>query len=249
MRDSLVFYVKSIFATLALPFIGALIIASFYFMMAPSQSMGALEFKFFFLFILFALFSIPTAINNSICYSVSSTLGIKKWWLFIILSGASLAVFYSLLVIDTDFWTSIRRMGAYGFLLGGGSGAVFYWFFMRKKAKQKKNSLDKHPHYVIHLAYLSIMFIVCKLKLANFSPKYQVSADLPIFLAVRPGIGLQSNINSFPPEKSLVLLQDNNIRDGGSYIGERYFDFIFNFAWWLLPGILLIIISIKLLKK
>jgi len=237
MRESIQFFLKSIMATFALPLLGAMIISGYSLMFTPTQSMNHLQFNFLYYFTLYALFSIPTALNNSISYSISTSLRLHRSWQFIIISGICLASFYSLLVIDLNFWLSIKQLGIYGFLLGGGSGAIFFWFFLTKKTKK---SLTQHPHYLLHLSFLSMMFIACKLKLANYYPP----SEIAVFLAVRPGLGFSSYINQSPSDSQFVLLRDEN-----SYIGDRYFDFIFSWGWWLLPTVLIAILIFKQIKR
>lgn len=234
------FFLKSVFATLALPFFGAILLSSYSLMYIPSLNVSEMHSRYLYYFSLFALFSIPTALNNSLCYSIASGLHLLRWWFFVLLSGSSLALFYSLLVIDMDFWNRVRHMGIYGLFLGIGSGSFFYWFFLRKKHKNKVMSLEQHAHYRLHLTYISVMFLVCKLKLANYRPP----SDIAVFLAVRPGFGFDSYISKSPAQSQYILLRDEN-----SYVGERYFDFIFNWGWWLFPSILLVFYVIKYLQR
>ena len=86
------------------------------------------------------------------------------------------------------------------------------------------------PHFRLHLSYVSIMFIVMKLKLANY---YPVSGHV-VYLAVKPGSSFDSHLNMTPTDQQIVLLKHEHI-----YIGERYFEVVFAWGWWLIPSILL----------
>lgn len=240
MRASIKFFLKSIFATLALPFFAAIILSSYAYLYTPSQNISEIQSRYFYYFFVFALFSVPSALNNSLCYTISSSLRLLNWWFFVLLTGATLALYYSLLVIDMDLWNRIRQMGIIGFLTGIGSGSFFYWFFLRKKYQKRTISLAKHAHYRLHLSYVSIIFLICKLKLAHYQP----SSDLAVFLAVRPGLGFDSYINRPPAQDQYILLRHEE-----SYIGERYFDFIFNWGWWLFPSILMLLLIVAYLKN
>lgn len=224
--------IKSLIAALTLPILASLVMTVFTLMYASGKT-SAVQLILFYL-VLMGLFSALTPLNNSITTALTSMLRLQNFFFFTLIGGLLYGAFFTVLTSGDVLWRNISAVSFYGFGLGAASSLMFYWLVLKPHASYK----DKPVHWLPNLVLVGIACMLIKLFIAHYKP----ASNIAVYLAPKPSPSLDSYLDSAPTTRPIL---EGKI----GYIGEYYFDLVFVWGWWILPGLIAVAAVLTLIRR